>query len=120
MIAQPKIFQNTSEDTAKPIQRLCYEHVDGTKVYAGTDKVYMQVIIEKAYEGIRKDHVKDALDLFVDFMAIFVSPPVAPHEPAPDAHTRLHASVLCCRILMFAAAGRRESLAALHVLLCEG
>ena len=33
------------------------------------------MIIEKAYEGVRKDHVKDALDLFVDFMAIFVSQP---------------------------------------------
>lgn len=32
-----------------------------------------QVIIEKAYESVQKDHVKDALSLFVDFMAIFVS-----------------------------------------------
>ena len=33
----------------------------------------LQVIIEKAYENVQKDHVKDALSLFVDFMAIFVS-----------------------------------------------
>lgn len=32
----------------------------------------VQVIIEKAYEG-NKDHIRGALDLFVDFMAIFVS-----------------------------------------------
>ena len=38
------------------------------------------MIIEKAYEGVRKDHVKDALDLFVDFMAIFVSSSFALHE----------------------------------------
>lgn len=31
-----------------------------------------QVIIEKAYEG-NKDHIRAALDLFVDFVAIFVS-----------------------------------------------
>ncbi len=31
----------------------------------------MQVIIEKAYQG-NKDHIRAALDLFVDFMAIFV------------------------------------------------
>ena len=35
----------------------------------------VQVIIEKAYESVQKDHVKDALSLFVDFMAIFVSFP---------------------------------------------
>ena len=31
----------------------------------------MQLIIERAYAG-DKDHVKHALDLFVDFAAIFV------------------------------------------------
>jgi hypothetical protein len=30
-----------------------------------------QVIIEKAYQG-NKDHIRGALDLFVDFMAVFV------------------------------------------------
>ena len=38
-------------------------------------EVVVQVIIEKAYENVQKDHVKDALSLFVDFMAIFVSFP---------------------------------------------
>ncbi len=39
----------------------------------------MQVIIEKAYQG-NKDHIRGALDLFVDFMAIFVSlPPPCQH-----------------------------------------
>ncbi len=43
----------------------------------------MQVIIEKAYESVQKDHVKDALSLFVDFMAIFVSVLLS-------LHTRIH------------------------------
>lgn len=37
--------------------------------------VAMQVIIEKAYQG-NKDHIRAALDLFVDFMAIFVRSPL--------------------------------------------
>ena len=42
--------------------------------------VCVQVIIEKAYESTQKDHVKDALSLFVDFMAIFVSPLSPPSQ----------------------------------------
>ena len=48
--------------------------------------VCMQMIIEKAYESTQKDHVKDALSLFMDFMAIFVSPPL----PALKTSLPLH------------------------------
>ncbi|CAL5228639.1 g11806 [Coccomyxa viridis] len=44
----------------------------GLLVFVGYILVDTQVIIEKAYENVQKDHVKDALSLFVDFMAIFV------------------------------------------------
>lgn len=44
----------------------------GLLVFVGYILVDTQVIIEKAYESPLKDHVKDALSLFVDFMAIFV------------------------------------------------
>ena len=49
------------------------------------DGLQAHVIIEKAYEGVRKDHVKDELDMFVDFMAIFVSPPLHCMTPIPAA-----------------------------------
>ena len=38
------------------------------------------MIIEKAYQSAQKDHIKDALSLFVDFMAIFVSLHLAPRR----------------------------------------
>ncbi|EIE20198.1 Bax inhibitor-1 like-protein [Coccomyxa subellipsoidea C-169] len=43
----------------------------GLAVFLGYILLDTQVIIEKAYQG-NKDHIRGALDLFVDFMAIFV------------------------------------------------
>ena len=54
------------------------------------------MIIEKAYEGVRKDHVKDALDLFVDFMAIFVSPPCALHDTSACSWVKCGQSLIFC------------------------
>ena len=48
--------------------------------------VCVQVIIEKAYESMQKDHVKDALSLFVDFMAIFVSCLSLPSQASLPLH----------------------------------
>ena len=46
----------------------------GMLIFLGYVLFDTQVIIEKAYSG-QKDHIKAALDLFVDFVAIFVSAP---------------------------------------------
>lgn len=53
-----------------------------------------QVIIERAYQG-NCDHIRSALDLFVDFAAIFVRSltPLIPADGNPNGNFCLFAAV---------------------------
>ncbi len=54
--------------------------------------VWVQLIIERAYAG-EKDHVKHALDLFVDFAAIFVRILVRLVLEAQILHARTYSDI---------------------------